>query len=67
LTVAQLEDLGVRRITIGGSLARATYGLIRQAAREMALDGTFHYAGGQIPDAELCAFFARHQDQAPAD
>jgi 2-methylisocitrate lyase-like PEP mutase family enzyme len=67
LTVAQLEDLGVRRITIGGSLARATYGLIRQAAREMALDGTFHYAGGQIPDAELCAFFARHQDQATTD
>ena len=58
LTVSQLEDLGVRRVTIGGSLARATYGLIRQAAREMALHGTFDYSSQQIPDAELCAFFS---------
>jgi 2-methylisocitrate lyase-like PEP mutase family enzyme len=62
LTVAQLADLGVRRITIGGSLARATYALIRQAAQEMAGNGTFNYASQQIPDAELCAFFANHQD-----
>ena len=63
LTVAQLADLGVRRITIGGSLARATYGLIRQAAQEMAGNGTFNYARQQIPDAELCAFFAQCQDR----
>lgn len=61
LTVSQLEDLGVRRITIGGSLARATYGLIRQAAQEMAGQGTFNYCSQQIPDAELCAFFASYQ------
>lgn len=61
LTVAQLADLGVRRVTIGGSLARATYALIRQAAREMATGGTFGYADRQIPDAELCAFFAACQ------
>ena len=59
LTVSPLEDLGVRRITIGGSLARATYGLIRQAAQEMAGKGSFSYSSQQIPDAELCAFFAR--------
>lgn len=62
LTVSQLEDLGVRRITIGGSLARATYALIRQAAQEMAGTGTFNYSSQQIPDAELCAFFASYQD-----
>jgi 2-methylisocitrate lyase-like PEP mutase family enzyme len=61
LTVSQLEDLGVRRITIGGSLARSTYGLIRQAAQEMAGKGTFNYSSQRIPDAELCAFFARYQ------
>lgn len=57
LTVHALEDLGVKRISIGGSLARATFGLIRRAADEMLRDGTFSFAGGQIPDAELCRFF----------
>ena len=60
LSVSQLADLGVRRITIGGSLARTTYALIRQAAEEMAGKGTFNYSSQQIPDAELCAFFANY-------
>ena len=58
LSVAQLQDLGVRRISIGGSLARACLGLIRRAAEEIARDGTFSYAEGQIPDRELMALFA---------
>lgn len=59
LSVVQLRDLGVRRISVGGSLARATFGLIRRAGEEMLRDGTFSYASGQIPDAELCALFSR--------
>ncbi len=62
LTVSQLEDLGVRRISIGGSLARATYGLMRRAAQEMVVDGTFNYSNDQVPDAELSAFFAGHRN-----
>jgi 2-methylisocitrate lyase-like PEP mutase family enzyme len=62
LTVSQLRDIGVRRVTIGGSLARATYGLIRKAAQEMAQHGTFDYSTQQIPHAELCAFFSGHAD-----
>ena len=50
--------LDVQPVSFGGSLARATFGLIRQAAREMQLDGTFTYAAEQIPDAELYHFFA---------
>ena len=57
LTVRQLEDLGVKRISIGGSLARATFGVIQRAAREMRDEGTFGYAAEQVPDSELCAFF----------
>ena len=49
LTVSQLQDMGVRRVTIGGSQARATYGLIRKASREMALNGTFDYSSQQHP------------------
>lgn len=58
LTVTQLEDLGVKRVSIGGSLARATFGLIRRATEELRQDGTFKFAGGQVPDDELCRFFS---------
>lgn len=58
LSVSQLAALGVRRITIGGSLARATYGLIRRAAVEMKEEGNFSFAERQIPDGELNRFFA---------
>jgi len=60
LSLAELADLGVRRISIGGSLARATFGLVRRAAQEMLQIGTFSYASGQIPDDELNAFM-RHR------
>jgi 2-methylisocitrate lyase-like PEP mutase family enzyme len=57
LTVAELRTLGVRRISIGGSLARAMYHHIRNAAREMIEHGTFSYAERQIPQSELNSFF----------
>ncbi|SOD92619.1 isocitrate lyase/PEP mutase family protein [Caenispirillum bisanense] len=57
LDLATLRGLGVTRVTTGGSLARACFGLLRRAAAEIAGPGTFHYADGQIPDAELTAFF----------
>lgn len=62
LTVPQLGSLGVRRVTIGGSLARATFGLIRKAAAEMAELGTFSYAAEQIPHSELSQFFADRRE-----
>ncbi len=58
LTVSALEDLGVKRISIGGSLARATLGLIRRAAQEIRSQGTFDFAKGQVPDTELCEYFS---------
>lgn len=57
LSVAQLEDLGVKRVSIGGSLARATFGIIRRAAEEIRDRGTFTFSEDQVPDAELCRFF----------
>lgn len=62
LTVQQLGSLGVRRVTIGGSLARATFDLIRNAAAEMAELGTFTYATQQIPHSELSQFFADQRE-----
>jgi 2-methylisocitrate lyase-like PEP mutase family enzyme len=53
LSVAQAGDLGVRRISVGGSLARSAWGGFMRAAREMAEKGTFTelgngYAGGEL-------------------
>ncbi len=61
ITVAELQDAGVSRISIGGSLARATFGLVQQAAQEMLQLGTFNYSQQQMPDADLCALFSRDE------
>ncbi|WP_313950261.1 isocitrate lyase/phosphoenolpyruvate mutase family protein [Accumulibacter sp.] len=63
MSVAQLGTLGVRRVTIGGSLARAAMGFIRRAATEMIQSGTFSYATQQIPDGELSRFFAGQRER----
>jgi 2-methylisocitrate lyase-like PEP mutase family enzyme len=41
VTVAEAADLGVRRISVGGTLARAAWAGALAAAEEMAADGTF--------------------------
>ena len=53
LSVAEAADLGVRRISVGGSLARAAWGGFMRAAREIAEKGTFTelrngYSGGEL-------------------
>ena len=47
------RDLGVRRISVGGSLARTAWAGFMRAAREMAEKGTFAelangYSGGEL-------------------
>lgn len=61
LTVEELRSLGVRRISIGGSLARACFHLIRQAALEIKNSGSFTYADHQYSHKELCDFFAEYE------
>lgn len=58
LSVGDLRGAGARRISVGGSLARACLGLLRRASRQMLEQGRFDYAADQIPDAELNDFFA---------
>jgi len=61
LTVADLRSVGVARISLGGSIARAALGFIRQAARELHDRGTLDFATIQIPQAELNALFTRRE------
>ncbi len=57
-TVAQLAELGVRRISVGGALARAAWGGFLEAAREIAERGTFARLDAAAPFAALEQAFA---------
>ncbi len=52
-TVEELRALGVRRISVGGALARAAWAGFLEAAREIAHKGTFGALGRAVPFAEL--------------
>jgi 2-methylisocitrate lyase-like PEP mutase family enzyme len=56
-TVAELASLGVRRISVGGALARAAWGGFLAAATEIAETGTFTGLTKGIPFADLNAKF----------
>jgi 2-methylisocitrate lyase-like PEP mutase family enzyme len=56
-TVAELAQLGVRRISVGGSLARAALTGFLQAAREIANQGTFTEVAAALPGKEINEFF----------
>jgi 2-methylisocitrate lyase-like PEP mutase family enzyme len=58
-TVAELASLGVRRISVGGALARAAWGGFARAARELAQMGTFGGFSTALPSAELEGLFKR--------
>ena len=57
-TVTELADLGVRRISVGGALARAAWGGFLEAAREIAERGTFAALGRGTPFATINGAFA---------
>jgi 2-methylisocitrate lyase-like PEP mutase family enzyme len=57
ISVAEATDLGVRRISVGGSLARTAWGGFMRAAREIAEQGTFNELGNGAPGGELNKLF----------
>ncbi len=58
-SVAELGELGVRRVSVGSGISSAVHGLTRRAARQF-LDGIGYESifEGAIPYAELNALFA---------
>jgi len=56
-TVAELAELGVRRISVGGSLARAAWGGFLRAAKEIAEQGTFTSLAGAVAFADINGSF----------
>ena len=58
LSVTELADLGVKRISTGGALFRAALGALLRAAREMREQGTFDFADEAISHGELNNIFS---------
>src|SRR5436305_8630607 len=56
LTMHEAAELGVRRVSVGGALARAAWGGFAQAARTLAEQGTFQDFDAAMPFGELNSF-----------
>jgi 2-methylisocitrate lyase-like PEP mutase family enzyme len=57
LSLEELGAIGVKRVSLGSSLARAAYGAFIGAAREVRTRGTFTFADAAIAYAEINAMF----------
>jgi 2-methylisocitrate lyase-like PEP mutase family enzyme len=57
-TVADIAAMGVRRISVGGSLARVAMHAFIRTATEIAREGKFDGFAGLISNPELSKFFA---------
>jgi 2-methylisocitrate lyase-like PEP mutase family enzyme len=59
-TVNDLAELGVRRISVGGTLSRVAMHAFIQSAKQIAKEGKFDSFGGVVSNADLNKFF--HED-----
>ena len=64
LTLADAAALGVRRVSVGGALARAAWGGFIRAAGELAQSGRFDGFADAAPHGELQDFFRRNSHPA---
>jgi 2-methylisocitrate lyase-like PEP mutase family enzyme len=59
VSVSQLADIGVRRISVGGALARAAWGGFAHAAKEILERGSFTSFADAMPFGELTELFSK--------
>ena len=55
LSLADLSAMGVKRVSVGGSLCRTAFGAFLRAAREMVDRGTFTFANDAATSREVVA------------
>lgn len=58
LNLAELSEIGVRRVSVGSGLSRAALGAFLRAAREMQADGTFNFAEDAVKYADINGMLA---------
>lgn len=59
LSLNEIEDMGVKRISMGSAFARAAYGAFFHAAEEVSQKGTFTFANSTIPYSTLNELFQK--------
>src|SRR5499427_7710976 len=57
LTLNELADLGVKRVSLGSALARTAYGAFLRASEEIRREGAFTFAEGAVPYIKINALF----------
>lgn len=57
LSLNRLQDLGVKRVSLGSSLARAAYSAFINGAKEISQHGTFNFADNALSYAEINDLF----------
>ncbi|SCB60767.1 2-Methylisocitrate lyase, PEP mutase family [Rhizobium aethiopicum] len=62
-SVAELSAAGVRRVSVGGSFARAALGALIRAAEEVKSTGTFGYAIDALPAAAISQLMSQEKRQ----
>lgn len=55
LSLAELDDIGVRRVSVGSALSRAALGAFMRAGREMRETGTFTFAQEAVSMGDISA------------
>jgi 2-methylisocitrate lyase-like PEP mutase family enzyme len=58
LSLHELSELGVKRVSVGSALSRAALGAFLRAARELKEQGTFTFAEDAVKYADVNAMFA---------
>jgi 2-methylisocitrate lyase-like PEP mutase family enzyme len=64
LSLAELSEIGVKRISVGSALSRAALGGFLRAAREMRERGTFTFADEAVSYREVNAMLESYSDYA---
>jgi 2-methylisocitrate lyase-like PEP mutase family enzyme len=59
LTLPQLSEAGVKRISVGGAMARYALAAFLKCAREMKDEGAFTYVREMAPIKEVRVAFAK--------
>jgi len=59
LSLAELSELGVKRVSVGSALCRAALGAFLHGAQELREQGTFTFAASAVKYADLNAMFSR--------
>ncbi|HJX28015.1 MAG TPA: isocitrate lyase/phosphoenolpyruvate mutase family protein, partial [Thermoanaerobaculia bacterium] len=57
LSLEELSEIGVKRVSVGSALSRAALGAFLRAAREMRESGTFTFAAEAVSYRDISAMF----------